>query len=51
MGTPAFPEDNEKNKRTTGVVRLIDAVASASSPTHFDHWRIARHPGSAGQIL
>jgi hypothetical protein len=29
MGTPAFPEDNGKNKRTAGVVKLIDAVASA----------------------
>jgi len=37
-----FVRDNPRNNRTTGGVNLIDAaVASASSPTYFDHWQIA----------
>jgi patatin-like phospholipase/acyl hydrolase len=36
-----FVKDNDRNARTTGKVKLIDAaVASASAPTYFDHWRI-----------
>ena len=36
-----FVKDNERNSRTTGGVKLVDAaVASACAPTYFDHWRI-----------
>jgi hypothetical protein len=36
-----FVKDNERNARTTGSVKLIDAaLASACAPTYFDHWRI-----------
>lgn len=36
-----FVQDTERNAKTTGGVKLIDAaVASASAPTYFDHWRI-----------
>lgn len=36
-----FVKDNERNAKTTGSVKLIDAaVASACAPTYFDHWRI-----------
>ena len=36
-----FVKDNDRNARTTGVVKLVDAaVASACAPTYFDHWRI-----------
>jgi uncharacterized protein len=36
-----FVRDTEKNKRSTGGVKLVDAaVASASAPTYFDHWKI-----------
>ena len=36
-----FVKDNDRNARTTGNVKLVDAaVASACAPTYFDHWRI-----------
>ena len=36
-----FVKDNDRNSKTTGGVRLVDAaVASACAPTYFDHWRI-----------
>lgn len=36
-----FVQDNPKNAKTTGTVKLVDAaVASACAPTYFDHWRI-----------
>jgi patatin-like phospholipase/acyl hydrolase len=36
-----FVKDNDRNARTTGSVKLIDAaMASACAPTYFDHWRI-----------
>ncbi len=44
-----FVRDNDKNARTTGSVKLIDAaVASACAPTYFDHWRI---DGIAGETV
>jgi len=34
-----FVRDGARNKKKTGVVKLIDAaVASASAPTYFNHW-------------
>jgi len=36
-----FVKDNDRNSKTTGGVKLVDAaVASACAPTYFDHWRI-----------
>ncbi|HKA00198.1 MAG TPA: patatin-like phospholipase family protein [Candidatus Solibacter sp.] len=36
-----FVKDNDRNARTTGSVKLVDAaLASACAPTYFDHWRI-----------
>jgi patatin-like phospholipase/acyl hydrolase len=36
-----FVRDNERNARTTGKVKLVDAaVASSCAPTYFDHWSI-----------
>lgn len=36
-----FVRDNERNARTTGAVKLVDAaVASACAPTYFDYWPI-----------
>ena len=36
-----FVKDNDRNAKTTGTVKLIDAaLASACAPTYFDHWRI-----------
>jgi hypothetical protein len=36
-----FVKDNDRNAKTTGSVKLVDAaVASACAPTYFDHWRI-----------
>ena len=36
-----FVKDNDRNAKTTGAVKVIDAaVASACAPTYFDHWRI-----------
>jgi patatin-like phospholipase/acyl hydrolase len=36
-----FVKDNDRNAKTTGSVKLIDAaVASACAPTYFDNWRI-----------
>jgi len=48
-----FVKDNPKNDRTTGAVKLIDAaIASACSPTYFDHWQIAGIVGgSQGQTI
>ena len=44
-----FVKDNERNRQTTGGVKLVDAaVASACAPTYFDHWRI---DGIDGQTL
>lgn len=44
-----FVRDNPKNSRATGGTKLIDAaVASACSPTYFDHWTIA---GVMGQTI
>jgi|HubBroStandDraft_4_1064222.scaffolds.fasta_scaffold174381_1 hypothetical protein len=44
-----FVKDNDRNRRSTGGVKLIDAaVASACAPTYFDHWQIA---GIEGRTL
>ncbi len=41
-----FVKDGERNARTTGRVRLIDAaVASACAPTYHDHWTIVMPGG------
>jgi patatin-like phospholipase/acyl hydrolase len=44
-----FVKDNQRNAKSTGAVKLIDAaVASACAPTYFDHWQIA---GIQGQTI
>lgn len=44
-----FVQDQPRNARTTGTVKLADAaVASACAPTYFNHWTIK---GVAGKTL
>jgi hypothetical protein len=48
MGTPAFPEDNGKNKRTAGVVKVIDGWLPPPRPRISNHWprSVRRKPPS-----
>jgi hypothetical protein len=47
-----FVKDNERNAKTTGSVKLIDAaVASACAPTYFDHWRIDNIEGKTVRFV